>query len=439
MRPVTTTSLATSAGAFAAVALSAGGARAMDCTTLSNPVYVIGSTAIGPVVASISAYLAVSNPPVTVVYGGTGSCVGVNDAISNVPITTPAGMNNYFKYYDATGTAQTCDITAPDGGTPVYGALALSDVYATSCPASGATPANAAGYVKLPVSGLAGLGITESLGPVQAMTFAVPFKSDENSISGEAAYMVFGFGNNSGVSPWIAASHMYQRGPTSGTQAMIAAAIGVPSVRWYGNTPAGTAGMIAALTTANAASDDQAIGILGAADVDPLRRAGSPPIKELAYQHVGQNCGYLPDSAVGFYDKLNVRNGHYDIWGPLHILQLPVTGSTAQASQVVHLLTGATQTGTLDVIASEAAAGLVPQCAMRVSRAQEVGPMTPVNPTTSQIAPCGCYFEYVASPSHTLTTSTCTPCMTTAECPVAGSQCPQFTSNGSTLGWCEAP
>jgi hypothetical protein len=428
MRPLLTTARVIASGLFATTSLLAASAHATDCTTLTNPVYVIGSTAIGPVVAKISAYLAVQNPSVTVVYGPTGSCVGVDSAINGTPITTPAGKMNFFQYYDSTGTAQTCDVYPSDGGnSPVNAAIALSDVYATSCPG-----------VTLPPNGLPSLGINESFGPVQAMTIAVPFNSDENSISGEAAYFVFGFGNNSQVAPWTLASHMYQRGPTSGTQAMISVAIRVPSNLWYGNTPAGTAGMIAALTMANANNDGQAIGILGAADIDPLRRAGAPAVKELAYRHFGQNCGYLPDSAVGFYDKLNVRNGHYAIWGPLHILALPVSGSPLVANQqtVVKLLAGATQAGTLDVIASEAQAGLVPQCAMHVTRSGEVGPMTPAGPTTS---PCGCYFEYAASPSHALTTSTCTPCTSVAQCSAPGAQCPQFTVNGTTLGWCEVP
>ena len=83
--------------------------------------------------------------------------------------------------------------------------------------------------------------------------------------------------------------------------------------------------------------------------------------------------------------------------------------------------------GGLDVIASEAQAGLVPQCAMRVSRTTEVGPMSPVSPTS----PCGCYYEYTGSASHT---TSCTSCQTANDCPTNYS-CPQF--NG--MGWCEAP
>ena len=62
---------------FGAASLLAGGARANpDCPTLPNPVYVVGSTAIGPVVTTIASCLAAQTPPISIVYDGDGLVQG---------------------------------------------------------------------------------------------------------------------------------------------------------------------------------------------------------------------------------------------------------------------------------------------------------------------------------------------------------------------------
>jgi hypothetical protein len=417
--------------AFGAASLLAGRADATDCTTLPNPVYAVGSTAVKPVVLKIAAYLAVqTTSPITLIYGGTGSCSGVSSIVDTAvglpagAVVTPSGKTGYFDYYDATGAAQTCDIFPPEAGAGVSPDIGLSDVYATSCQT-------------LPQT-LASLNVTEKFGPVQAMVFAVPTNSTAFSISAAAAYFVYGFGAVNGtvntVAPWTNIMSIYQRGATSGTQAMIAQAIGVTNTLWYGVTPSvagasGTQSMIDVLTTAETGQNGNAIGILGTADIDPVRRLGtaSAPaaIRELAYKHTNQNCGYLPDSGPNAYDKQNVRDGHYAIWGPLHVFTLPT--SSSNASTVVTYLTGFQQLGTTDVITAEAQAGLVPQCAMRVQRSTEVGDLSPI----TQTAPCGCYYEKEASTNGT---TTCATCQTTANCP---SQYTCQTYGGQ--GYCEAP
>ncbi len=149
------------------------------------------------------------------------------------------------------------------------------------------------------------------------MTLAVPNSSTEKSISAQAAYSVFGFGQaSSQVPPWDQVASIFQRGPTSGTQAMIGAAD--PGRRW----PRGTLSVVEVehlehdhrdRTGANGtAAAANTIGVLAAEDADANRAT----LHELAYQHVGQHCGYLPDSAPNKFDKRNVRDGHYAILGP---------------------------------------------------------------------------------------------------------------------------
>jgi hypothetical protein len=410
---------------FAALALFASReARAASCASVPNtstPVYIVGSSAIGPVISKLSGALATqATNPVTVFYGPVGSCAGLQTVVPGaVAIASPAGKTNYFKYFDNTGMAQTCDVATTDA---ILANVVVSDVYAESCNIAGFSP-----------NGLAAYGITDHPGPVQAMTIAAPYNSAASSISAEAAYLVFGFGGKSNVvSPWIDSMHMFQRGASSGTQTMIGVAINVPANRWFGTFVSGTAGMITALTNANVALDNKAIGVLGAVDIDPLRRAagtGTPAVKALAYRHYGQNCGYLPDSSPQSFDKRNVRDGHYAIWGPVHVLQLSTSNSAAQ--DVIGLIAGTQSLSTLDVIQIEAGSGLIPQCAMRVVRSTEVGLMTPNTPQT----PCGCYYEYSASPTQTVSSS-CKTCSSPSDCP-SGYKCPQFGT--PAMGWCEAP
>ena len=113
---------------------------------------------------------------------------------------------------------------------------------------------------------------------------------------------------------------MIQRSVTSGTQNMIATAIEI-AASWYGVFHSTTSTVYTALQAANSANDDWAIGIMAAEDVDGYRLGkdtvdgGVAPnvLRELAYQHKGQNCGYLPDSTSSSFDKRDVRTGLYAI------------------------------------------------------------------------------------------------------------------------------
>ncbi len=389
--------------AFGAASLSAGAARAADCTTLPSPVYVTGSSAAKGVLGKVAAVLASQN--VTVVYLSQGSCVGVAAAVTSTPAPyTGAGLS----YWDTTGAELKCDLAAP--GAPFD--IGISDVFADTC-------------MPLP-NGLPNY-VTDFLGPVQAMTFVVPNTSNEKSISAEAAYFVFGFGNGSGVAPWTDESLMFVRTASSGTQAMIGTAIGVPANQWKGVMGASSSAVVSALNMVNgggnAASQAKAIGIL-AADVADSNRT---TLRALAYRHFGQNCGYLPDSAPNKFDKRNVRDGHYAIWGPLHLLKRNDTnpGNQLDIQKTIDYLTGTQEPPGVDLIAFEAQNHVIPQCAMRVKRTQEVGPMTPFSPSK----PCGCYYEFNAN-----TTSSCQTCQKAADCP-AGYSCPLY--NG--MGFCEAP
>ena len=381
-------------------------AQSADCSSLSHPVYVAGSTAMQPFLAVIGKNLAASTPAITVVYQGQGSCTGVG-YLANPDDTTKNSISGTGTYWDTSGTAQTCNLAAITGNVVDIG---MSDVFATSC--SQTLPAT----------------VKDFHGPVQSMTFAVPFASSQTSISAEAAYMVFGFGADTAahtIAPWNDATAMEVRSASSGTQQMISAALAQVSssfnaTKFKGVSNSGSGGVLSGLTAIT--TPDKAIGILAADYMDKNRTL----VKELAYQHVGQGCGYWPDSSSTAFDKQNTRDGHYAIWGPVHMITrvdgsgTPISGD---AKTILDILTGAVEPA-FDLLTVEAQGGVVPDCAMRVSRTSEVGPMASYMPAKS----CECKFLAAAATAPT----TCVSCTKATE--ATACQAPTTHCN---YGYCE--
>jgi ABC-type phosphate transport system substrate-binding protein len=375
-------------------------ASAADCSTLSNPVFVAGSTAVKPFLAKVAGALAALTPPVTVVYQGQGSCVGVNYLVTS-PVGTITGTGTIF---DASGAEVTGGCTLDLAGNAVD--VGVSDVYATSCPSVVALPA----------------GIKDFYGPIQAMTFAVPVASTRQSISAEAAYLTFGLGAD-GATPWSDANQVFVRSASSGTQQMLAAAIKVPATKWLGKSSSGSGDVVNGLVAAT--SPDLAVGILATDVVDKNRTK----VRSLAYQHYEQSCGYTPDSdPVTSFDKKNVRDGHYAVWGPLHMLtKVNAAGTIADPNvkQVIDYLSLAAnvpEAVAIDLITVEGKGGVVPDCAMRVRRdGSEMAPMASYMPARS----CECAFLAAAGAA----TASCVACTTSATCPTTAPVC--------NYGYCE--
>jgi len=211
---------------------------------------------------------------------------------------------------------------------------------------------------------------------------------------------------------------IFQRNAASGTQQLLAAALGVDAGRWKGTATASSTDLKTKLLEAAPAA--RAIGILSTDVAQEYRYA----LDVLAYQHFGQTCGYYPDRDQQSNEKSNVRDGHYALWGPLHLLAR-LNGSgypvNAAAADVIGYVTGTkTPPAGLDLIALEAQKHVVPQCAMRVKRSAEMGPLTPFAPAGA----CGCYFEKVANGL-----TACRPYTSNATCPPAAPAC--------NYGYCE--
>jgi ABC-type phosphate transport system substrate-binding protein len=363
--------------------------------TLTDPIIVAGSSAVQTLIQTMSPVLASAANPIYIVYQKGGSCAGVDAIVAGTALTGTGS------HYASSGT-WTCTL---DG---LNADIGVSDVFAQSCPGN-PTLTN---------------DIGDFWGPVQSMTLAVPRDSIYNSISAEAAYLTFGFGQD-GQTDWSDPTLYHVRNSASGTQTMIGLAIHVPAGSWIGKDE-GSSGNVQNALSSPAGDVNKTIGILASNEADNARAT----IKILAYQDYDQTCGYWPDSSRTSFDKLNVRIGRYPIWGPLHLLAKATksgttqTATNAQVAEVVSYialekeLPGAPTA----VIDAELAANTTPGCAMRVRRTEDLEPLESYLPPN----PCGCYFDAKKNPDGT----TCKPCTNSADCQGTASPVCRF-------GYCE--
>jgi hypothetical protein len=370
----------------------------------------------------------------SVVYLGAGSCFGVN-AMLDPAHQQLANIGKTATYYDpaldTNGNVQqgTC---AVDDATRTAD-LGISDVFPTTCvPAlvsQGGLPNN----------------LHDFFGPVQVMEMVVPSTSKETSISAEAAYMVWGFGSASGVSPWTDETFLLQRSGSSGTQNMISAAVGLDPNVWHGVSNKSSGNVLTAITNVatgkgidgGPSSDPNAgqktMGILASDVADGNRQY----LKPLAFQDVNEACGWYPDSTGASFDKANVRDGHYPIWGPSHLVAYADSNGNATNGAVKTLVdamngSNAQVLATLDVVQFYAKSHIIPTCAMHVQRAQDGHEYKPFAPPVS----CSCYYDLQATGQ-----TSCKSCQHDADCANApGGATTCVTAFGiPAVGYCEPP
>jgi hypothetical protein len=405
----------------------AGVAAADACPVNATTVYVSGSSAFAPVYQPLVNAL---GGAIQIVGFAPGSCEGLDDVLKATPRTDTTAtlyMANVAST-SCTNTSSTIDIGASD----VY--LDTCTAFDTSLPS--AVPA----------------GFADNLGPIQAMTIAVPFNSSAQMISAEAAKMVFGFDAAAGmaISPWTDSNTILVRFFDSGTLEMIGKAINLPGPKWKNASVKASAGspvqqatsggnmasLLAGFNTM-AASMSTAVGILATSN---LAAAAASTIKPLAFQGTGQTCSYLPDSQSSTNDKINVRQGRYQIWGPEHLITkvdstsgkpVGTNGNNTAVQAVINALTsssqalpsssdagvgdaGITTTLTEDQVATiiagfaKPSVGFIPQCAMQVKRTEEIGAEASFGPPSA----CGCFYEQ----QTTVVSGTCDSCTVDSDC-----------------------
>lgn len=375
-----------------AVLGAASPAHAVNCADLPNPVYGYGGSASKTFLAKlgqVTAGLAAPNQ-LTIVFQAPGACLGIYALLADTKITGTAS------YWDTSGTEKTCDLPAA-GQVIDFANMTNSAALCTQAP----NP--------LPAT------IADVEGPINTVNLIANVGSSQSSISEEAAYFVFGFGNAGQAAPWTVESDIIIRDANSGVQQLLGAAINVPADKFkYGVNGANQSGVISKVAAGGVQS---AIGIVSGEAADAARAS----VKTLAYQRKGQSCGYFPDSTSSAWDKQNVRDGHYWMWAPQHFFAKQSGGvvTSVAAKTLIDLVSGATTASGFDLIKIESQASTIPKCAMKVQRVGDLGALSKYTPAQA----CGCYYE-----SFTPGGTQCAACSATSPC-ASGSTC--------NFGYCE--
>jgi hypothetical protein len=376
----------------------------VNCVDVApNPIYVTGSTNLPPLIAAVQPLLYQGTPAYTVVFAPQTSCRGADAVYSPDPTKHVIKniTNNYAFFYDANGKQTFCLLDA-NGNTVDVGE---SDVYPSSCPSNySATPE-----------------ISDDLGPIQAINFVVPSASTQVAISAEAAHMVFAAGGNGGRGmPWTNDQNYFTRGAGTGTTILPSVAINLDPTKWWGIDRLSATNLVASMVTVkDSAVAERTIGVLSSDFADKNR--GN--LRTLAFQQAGQKFGYLPDSTRNSFDKANVRDGHYPIWGAIHLMAATPSGgapSPAASALISELVASMLKEQVLTAIVS---AGFVPPCAMTVTHNTEVGSLSVYKPTFG----CSCFFEKQV---NGVAPARCKSCRGSGDCGGATPAC--------NYGFCEA-
>jgi len=367
-----------------------------QCAALPNPIYLqVGDTQTN-LMKQLGRKLRDNTPrPISLAYVTSGSCTNI-DVMYNRSARITANMQYVPSTLDdptwlPTDPTCPCVPPSPDGpSTPgVYPDIGNSALFNSAC-----TTAPPPATVAL------------TAGPAQAYVLAVPEMSTQTAITYEEAYFVFGFGMAGMIAPWGDETQLFIRTTTKSTLLAWAANISVPAAQWKGVRFDGSPMVVSALETATGGNLEKAIGILGAEVYDGKRST----LDALAFRAKDQYAAYYPDSTSESRDKKNVRDGHYTVWSPT-IWMDRVTGGVPDnpdARYVIELIAGKATAATFSATEVVANVGLVPDCAMRVQRSFEGGPLSRYEPATS----CTCKFEEVVDASTCATCDGVTPCAT---------------------------
>ena len=346
---------------------------------------------------------------ITLAFNLTGSCTLASDMYAYTANGTKVLKSGMLKYIPSTAenpswtTAMpesTC--TTPAEGIPID--VAISALFVDSCTTLAAKPAN--------------LALIQ--GPVQAYTFVVPTGSQETAIWAQEARYAFGLGNNNPVAnAWHDETVMFIRPVTKSTLVATAKNIDLVPTLWKGQKEDASSDVVAAVKAS--VKPLATIGILGDEVYDANRQNG---LRTLAFQAKNQSAAYFPDSKSTTFDKQNVRDGHYTLWSPT-VYITPVNGSQLPTNPAVKYLVdlvlgddaASPPNGgpSFDALGDIAHVGLVPDCAMQVSRTTDGGDLSPFTPAES----CRCaYLSKVpkASASDPDVPTGCTACTKSSQC-----------------------
>ena len=359
------------------------GQMCSDTTMFPNPIYISGSTAYQPTAALFAAQLASlsATEKVTIIYqNGLGSCDGPPAIMSGTPLTSGTTATVWtpgpnFANDKTSVTKGSCTIDGTHGAD-----IGASDIFWKNCP-------NLSGVAQ-PAD------IKDFQGPVQAMVVVVaaPQNTTFSAVSAQQAQLIWGCGMGGMITPFDDNMGIMQRNSSSGSQGLVAKAINVPATAFFGVMNNGGGNVVTSIASyVMTHNPNKAIGFI-AGDLFDQNRSALYPV---AFQQFSQTKAYYPDSSRDAKDRKNVRDGHYGIWGPEHFFAKVDTAGTptsAAAAKFLGATFGTMYASNFNFVELESLAGVIPQCAMKVTRDDD-GILGPVKPKTDVTEPCGCSFE----------------------------------------------
>ncbi len=371
-----------------------------------NLIYMYGTSDFAPMLRAVQPLLSANKPAYRAIYLNATSCAGVASVFDSGKrlVFNPAANAppNYAFYFDDNGNQVPCLLA--DTGNVVD--IGVSNLFSSTCNTDTVT------YTS-------GQTVSDYTGPVVPFVLSVPSSSTQVSVSAEALHMIFGRGGKSDggtvhdSSPWIDPTYYFIRNSGAGSTVLTALTINVPKTKFWGVDRLSTDNLRDSMLASTAA--DQSIGILSIDYADKNR--GN--LRSLYLQATGQRCGYLPDTTANSFDKMNVRDGHYPLWGYVHFFTPIGPGgvpSDAAKAFVTRFSVAHLDQQLLDNVIG---ASLIPQCAMKVVRTGEIADYGPQKGLR-----CGCYFDW-----KTTGRTDCRPCQSSSDCPADRSAC--------NYGYCE--
>lgn len=369
-----------------------------------NMIYMYGAADFAPLLQAAQPLLSANNPPYRAVFQNASSCAGVASIFDSTKrmMKDPTNPNTggWAFYFDDTGKQVNCLLEPTTGNTIDIG---VSDLYAPTC-----NPAYQPGAA-----------VGEYSGPVVPFVLSVPATSSEQSISVEAAHAVFGLGGRMNdarfkdAMPWTDPNYYFVRNSGAASTVLTSLLVDVPASAFWGVDRLSTENLRDSLLASTSMS--QSIGIVSI-DYNDKNRGN---LRALYLQTKQQKCGYQPDSTPTSYDKINVRDGHYPLWGYVHFFTRLGAGGVPSAAASMMVLRFAVPRLEQSLIDNIIAASLIPQCAMKVVRTSEVG-----NFATQTGFQCGCYFDF-----KTKNKTSCQTCTSAEDCTASAPAC--------NYGYCE--
>lgn len=294
--------------------------------------------------------------------------------------------------------------TLPMGGVSAH--LAVAEVSASSCPAfAGVSPG----------------GVVDQISAIFPFVLVTSTASSEQSIQAGEAYFVYGKGKDANIRPWFDETTLIRRSPLSSLSVLFSLRMGLDPARLRGELPSSCP-----MGVVCASESDIVVNRLGKSPAGlafmPTREAEQrrSDLKPLAFQALGQRGAYYPNRQASTVDKRNVRDGHYPLWGHLHVVAKADSQDPkkplARLRPLTDLLQG-TADPALDVdkedpLLPQVRNGYVPQCAMAVNRSDDRAPLLPYTPAE----PCGCWFEATATKSTNNLPAGCAVCSNGQPC-----------------------